>query len=309
MQRFRNILIVISGEAMIPASVERAKQLAKANQARVTLMSVSPVAEAGRLGARGADLETQLDSFHREVLDEMAQGFAAEGIVADVVMARGVVFLEAIRQVLRAGHDLVMKAVDEQGQSARYFASDDMHLMRKCPCPVWMLKSDEPRRSRKIMAAIDPESAASGTMDTMVMQLATSLAVVDEAELHVVHAWRLHEESLLRSRRFGMSPSEIENILSAEQAAAQARLDAFLAGFPDMGARRIVSLEKGFAGDVIPHYAAQEGIDTVVMGTLGRTGIAGLFIGNTAEAILASVHCAVIAVKPAGFVSPVTAAD
>jgi nucleotide-binding universal stress UspA family protein len=41
------------------------------------------------------------------------------------------------------------------------------------------------------------------------------------------------------------------------------------------------------------------------MGTLARTGMPGVVIGNTAERILDDVTCSVIAVKPPGFVSPV----
>ena len=43
----------------------------------------------------------------------------------------------------------------------------------------------------------------------------------------------------------------------------------------------------------------------VVMGTLARSGIRGLLIGNTAERILDDLDASVIAVKPPGFVSPV----
>ena len=41
------------------------------------------------------------------------------------------------------------------------------------------------------------------------------------------------------------------------------------------------------------------------MGTVGRTGVQGFFIGNTAEEILNQVECSVLAVKPPGFESPV----
>ena len=46
-------------------------------------------------------------------------------------------------------------------------------------------------------------------------------------------------------------------------------------------------------------------VDLVVMGTVGRTGLKGLIMGNTAETILRSVRCSVLAVKPEGFVTPV----
>ena len=42
------------------------------------------------------------------------------------------------------------------------------------------------------------------------------------------------------------------------------------------------------------------------MGTVGRTGIPGLLIGNTAETILQQVDCSVLAIEPPGFVTPVT---
>ena len=44
----------------------------------------------------------------------------------------------------------------------------------------------------------------------------------------------------------------------------------------------------------------------IVMGTVCRTGVAGLLIGNTAEVVLQQAECAVLAVKPDGFLSPVT---
>jgi universal stress protein E len=43
-----------------------------------------------------------------------------------------------------------------------------------------------------------------------------------------------------------------------------------------------------------------------VMGTISHTGIEGILIGNTAETILHRIDCSVLAVKPEGFITPVT---
>ena len=45
----------------------------------------------------------------------------------------------------------------------------------------------------------------------------------------------------------------------------------------------------------------------LVMGTVGRSGIPGLIIGNTAEKVITSIDCSVLAVKPEHFVTPVLA--
>jgi nucleotide-binding universal stress UspA family protein len=50
-------------------------------------------------------------------------------------------------------------------------------------------------------------------------------------------------------------------------------------------------------------------MDLIVMGTVARTGLGGLLIGNTAESVLQRVDCSVLAVKPEGFVSPVRLED
>ena len=65
-------------------------------------------------------------------------------------------------------------------------------------------------------------------------------------------------------------------------------------------------VSKGMAGKIIPTFARKLKIDLIVMGTVARTGIPGVFIGNTAESVLSQIDCSVLAVKPPEFVTPVT---
>ncbi|MGL5370173.1 MAG: universal stress protein, partial [Plesiomonas shigelloides] len=44
----------------------------------------------------------------------------------------------------------------------------------------------------------------------------------------------------------------------------------------------------------------------VILGTIGRTGISAAFIGNTAEHVIDRLTCDLLAVKPNGFVCPIT---
>jgi universal stress protein E len=41
--------------------------------------------------------------------------------------------------------------------------------------------------------------------------------------------------------------------------------------------------------------------DVVVMGALSRSGLKGLFLGNTAEDVLDRLHSDLVIVKPTGF--------
>ncbi|MEW8584193.1 MAG: universal stress protein, partial [Candidatus Thiodiazotropha sp.] len=62
---------------------------------------------------------------------------------------------------------------------------------------------------------------------------------------------------------------------------------------------------KGEPSTVIHQISDRLNADLIVMGTVGRSGIPGLFIGNTAEEVLQNTRASILAVKPPSFVSPV----
>ena len=65
-------------------------------------------------------------------------------------------------------------------------------------------------------------------------------------------------------------------------------------------------LVKGVARKEIPAMAKRIEADLVVMGTVGRQGVPGFIMGNTAETILNQIDCSVLAIKPPGFITPVS---
>lgn len=314
MQRFRKILVVCDEGGASEAALARAEWLARMNGAAVTLIDVidSRPGEFARLfadlpGTRRAEIEQQVLDGHRTRLDELAEPLRKGGIDVTTVTEQGIRFLNVIRRVMREGHDLVLKCGSEVEDGGLLYASDDMHLMRKCPCPVWILKGEQAAQTRYILAAVDPEAddPQREALSRMVMELATSLARNDGAKVEAINAWRLLEEQALRSGRVRLAPEEVDSILEKERKVSRQRLDALVNRHRISDDSPGIVHKKGFAGDVIPNYVKLHEIDTIVMGTVGRTGVRGLFIGNSAETILNRVECSVIALKPPGFVSPV----
>ncbi|MEL7130993.1 MAG: universal stress protein [Pseudomonadota bacterium] len=310
MQRFKNILIVSNPEGVSDALITRAAWLAKANGARLTLLDVSETNQSDltRLlstlsGTRGADLLAA----RQDQLEPAAQTLRDKGAEVSTALAQGIGFIEVIRRVLIHDHDLVLKAA-EQTPSWSVLGGPDMHLLRKCPCPVWILNSVAEPSSNRIMAAVDPdpEDTTRDALNNKVMQLATSLATQDDARLDVLNAWYLHDEHLLRSSRIHTPPEEVEALLLKTKQDSHARLTALTDQYSEFASRMQVMHVKGVAADVIAQHTQDQRIDTLIMGTLGRTGLSGMFIGNTADTILSRVTCSVLAVKPEGFISPVT---
>jgi len=241
-------------------------------------------------------------------LEQAARPAREQGIEVVTKVLFGKAFLEIIREVLREDHDLVMKtARGEGGPKGTIFGSLAMHLLRKCPCPVWVVKKSAGARYRRIVAAVDPNPSdpPRDLLNVKIMDLAISLARREGSELLVVHAWSLYGETLLRGGFGRTDKEEVDRLLKDAEAEHRKRLEDLLGKQDLQGLPWRTHLIKGDAGRVIPALAAEKEADLIVMGTVSRSGVAGLLIGNTAEKTLQRVECSILAVKPDGFVSPV----
>ena len=319
MKRFKNILMVCDDQGLHDAMIGRAIWLAKANGARVTLVDVIDAAPgdltrklAALPGIRSYDFEHEVLELHRARLAEVGGAFRAEKIDTTELVLQGTPFLEIIKQVLRDGHDLVLKGIDRPQTSNFFFSSTHLHLLRKCPCPVWVIKKSRRRQYARVLAAVDPDPADAGrdALNHLIMDLATSLSATDGSELHVLNAWGFDEESTLRHSAFIKIPTEdLDTLIEAERQKSEAMLSRLLRDYPEDDTERAtarqVHLIKGNAEEEIPAFARKRRVELIIMGTVARTGISGLFIGNTAESVLNQIECSILAVKPPGFETPV----
>ncbi len=311
-QQFKNILIAVGRKTRSKAILARGATLAQRNQARLTVIDVVEEApgEAFRLLPSGSPMELPdyIMARRSQDLEQLIAPLRQKGIQVDLKVLPGTPFLEIIRQVLRNRHDLLMTTAEGQSRlKEMLFGSTTMHLLRKCPCPVWVMKPTQPSHYHRILAAVDPDpfDQERNTLNQTIMELATSLAHLEKSELHVVHTWTLYGESILRGSRMDVPRSEMQQLLHKARDEHRRRLNELLRQYPLEKLKHQVHLLKGDAGKVIPKLAQAKGVELIVMGTVSRTGITGLLIGNTAENVLRQVDCSVLTVKPAGFASPI----
>jgi nucleotide-binding universal stress UspA family protein len=311
MQRFKNILFLADGSEGQETVLERAAKLAHSNKAKLTLFDTVETSEfvppEEFLAETVKGLREALIRDRREDLDVLSKELVKRypSLNVAVMIEKGNKARGAIRAVLSGEHDLVMKAPQRgSAKLGMLFGGTDQKLMRKCPCPVWIVKPDKPS-FQKILAAVEvnPNEPEAGSIAKRIMELSTSLAASEGSELHVLHAWDLVGEVKLRSGHINIA--DVEKLVAQMEAAHQKGLDQLVKEHPYD--RTHVHLVRGDAGDVIVDFAEAQQIDLVVIGTVGRTGIPGLLIGNTAEEVLSSVQCSVLTLKPEGFKSPIEA--
>ena len=318
MKRFQNIVFILADEDFNSPSnaLQRAVTLANNNQAELTLLHIVPklsvTSESESFRQRLSELHQQALSNEQQRLQALAHSLPYQ---TQVQVRSGKKYMEVILAVLAEGYDLVAKAADETLWLDRILGSNDMNLLRKCPCPVWLMRGDEKQDYKNIIAAVDFNAEQSQHHDqqlnTLITDLASSLALSDFATLHVANAYDVPEAGFISL--WVEQPDDVERELyETECDIRQSKMNHLLSdmkhrlgeqNYQYLAPRK--HLRKGEPAQELAKLAEELEADLVVMGTVSRTGIAGVLIGNTAEAMLSQLTCSVLVVKPEGFVCPI----
>ncbi len=208
-------------------------------------------------------------------------------------------------------HELDLLLVEPDmmtGMKRFFFGSLAMSLIRRAPCPVWVVKQPVSDTYQRILIAVDPndENETTIALNDKLIQIGTSYARKLSAECYLITAWCLPGESMLSGPFIHTPDVELEKLKVAQKVECahnfeklQARHKAQLKGC----ATRMIHGDPGYS---IVEFVRDQRIDLVIMGTLARSGMQGLVIGNTAETVISQIECSIMAIKPDGFVSPIS---
>ena len=211
-------------------------------------------------------------------------------------------FVEIIHAVQRDGYDLVV--VGTRGHSLlkrMLVGSTATKLARKCPCPVLIARPRDIRQLRHVLVPVD-FSDVSGKL----LALAGSLAHAAGATLDLLHVYDMSDlkDAPLLSDSARSDFARYRRQVREDALERMQRLAG--SGGKHTTVNMTFNVAPGLAWQAIQRSARRLESDLIVMGSVGRGGLPGLLIGNTAEKILHTTNLPLLVVKPEGFVSPVT---
>lgn len=310
MKNFRRILFVSQGLAPEIEALKQALSTARNNAAALEALVISP--------AFPSNLAAYKERFEQSLRERFAADLAAarEALKLDAATLPVELTLDSgeapavriVRKVLRGAHDLVIKAAEPR-EGGKGFSVIDMELLRKCPAAVWLSRPIGASRDEiRVAVAVDPESPqpSARTLSVRLLQVARDLADSASGSLGVISCWDYEYEAYLRNNAWiRMSDQEIAEAVAQADTTHQEGLAALLKDSA-IGGQIDVQRMRGRPAERIPAFVAERSVDILVMGTVARTGLPGFLIGNTAESVLQSLGCSLVAFKPEGFVSPVS---
>ncbi|WP_342753564.1 universal stress protein UspE [Pantoea sp. MBD-2R] len=243
-----------------------------------------------------------------EWIREQAKAYLEAGVNIEVkVIWHNRPFEAIIQEVLDGGYDLLLKMAHQHDRlQAVVFTPTDWHLLRKCPCPVWMVKDQPWPEGGKAVVAVNlaSDEPHHDPLNTRLVKETLELAeLVNHTEVHLVGAYPVTPINIAIELP-DFDPSVYNDAIRGQHLLAMKALRQKFSID-----EKYTHVDKGLPEEVIPSLASHLDAGVVVLGTIGRTGLSAAFLGNTAEQVIDHLRCDLLAIKPEGFTSPVELDD
>ncbi|MGL4861272.1 MAG: universal stress protein UspE [Enterobacteriaceae bacterium] len=306
---YQNLLVAINPDQDDQPALRRAVYLLRKNGGKIkAFLSIYDFSyEMTTLlssGERQAMRQSVIEQ-RTEWVRQQCQHYLSENVPIEIkVVWHSRPFEAIIQEVLSAQHDLVLKMAHQHDRlESLIFTPTDWHLLRKCPCAVWMVKNKPWPESGSALVAVNlsSEEPYHQPLNQKLLRESMALAAaVGNTELHLVTAYPSTPINISIELP-DFDPSAYNEAIRGQHLVAMKALRQQFAISEDK-----THVERGLPEKVIPDLAEHLNSGIVVMGTVGRTGISAAFIGNTAEHLIGHLRCDLLAIKPDGYVSPVT---
>ncbi|MBN2249680.1 MAG: universal stress protein [Campylobacterales bacterium] len=312
MKHYQNILYLMNPSAERTYGLKQALSMARNSSAPLHLLMLYP--------ALPKELQAQQEAFEAFLSERMEASLknAQEALGGEVVeptrevmMADSSPVVTITRYVLRHEYDLLVKEAEDTGGESGFKALD-MSLLRKCPSALYLARPiSHPRENIRVAVAVDPITESEDARDLNIRLLQDSRSMADSCSgtLDIVSCWEYpYEEYLRHNPWLKVTEKELSDAVTNIENEHRTALDVLIADADIKGKKRVHHL-RGEAAELLDKFVRDEKVDIMVMGTVARTGIAGFVIGNTAENVFEKLNCSLLALKPAGYVSPIKAYD
>jgi nucleotide-binding universal stress UspA family protein len=201
--------------------------------------------------------------------------------------------LEAIRE--QEADLLVIGTRGLTGVSHLLLGSTAQRVVQHATCPVLSVHPGDHEEHRRIRTVLVPTDFSRDAESATAAARRVLGADIEGARIVLLNAYHLPFEYTA----YGTIPMSIDYTRDVE-GAAQEKLAEIAAKLAADGLEVEIRAVEGYPPDVIVDEAEKSSADLIAMGTHGRTGLAHLFLGSTAERVVQHARCPVLTVRRQG---------
>lgn len=296
---FKNIVIATRTVDGLAAALERATAIEHVTEAEVTVIDVlwEHFTDEPNNVISAADKERLIDHYvarEQRELDRALDPFRSKIETLDALVYWAKRLEDRIAdEVASLEADLVIKAITEPSHGLKDWISMplDWRVMRNLHVPVLFALGEHWQDPKRVLAAVDVTDRHEA-VTSRIIDCATRFAEVFDCGIDLVTTFRPIAEHA--------HPALVSNydVVRDNMRSSRLRdLEAIAAGISRPTTLHVV---EGHAGPTIETLALEIGASVTVIGTAARHGLGKLFLGNTAEEIIAHISGDLVTVSAPG---------
>ncbi|MBA6349097.1 universal stress protein UspE [Colwellia sp. BRX8-9] len=306
MDKYKKILAVIDPTTENQKALKRAIELARHSGGQITaFLTIYDLSYEMTTMLSGEEREAMRQSVINDRklwLDEKISETDHQDITIDTcIIWHNRPFEKIIKKVLAENFDIVIKGTHQHDKlKSVIFTPTDWHILRKCPCPVLLVKDHSWPSNGNLLTALnigsdDDEHKA---LNNKLTQESIVFSSLIKANVHLVNSYPGTPVNIaIEIPEFNASEYN-DTMFNHHKSAMKDHANSFNIPLKN------THVKEGLPEDVIQSISKHVDAELVVLGTIGRTGISAALIGNTAEHVIDRLNCDVLAIKPDGYLSP-----
>jgi universal stress protein E len=187
-------------------------------------------------------------------------------------------------------YDLIVKTGHRS--ETPFYTPTDWQLFRKAPAPVYCVTATGYQAQKTVLVALDLMTASDEKqlLNRRLLETAFQLSVQTASQLHCCFAIRI--PTLVRDMELIDVAAHTHKVENEARSKNEAWLDDY-----DID-KSFIHIEQGTPWRVVSSISAKIKAHCIVIGSAGRTGVAGQLIGNTAEKVIHNAKTDLLVINP-----------
>jgi universal stress protein E len=280
----KRVLVVADIEDDDRLSLEKARDIAVPLQASIEIVKfIHPTEQSGLSDVQRVAQNSQLlSSMITQIFDETTR--VSHSVVISEHIADWVV-----NRCSETPIDLVIKSGHRS--ESLFHQPSDWTLIRHLSCPILLVNHDKWNSQSNILLTLDVATKESQhqQLNALMLNWGKFWHQAIQTKLHAVYSIPVNKALL------ELEVVDKNLVMKKKAPAAKQAMQALLAEFEMDSVHCHIAV--GPAEKTIPHLANELHSDLVIIGSVGREGVSGFVLGNTAEKVIHNLRTDCLVVK------------
>jgi nucleotide-binding universal stress UspA family protein len=290
----RPLLVATDFSETAEAAADWAVEIAAARGHRIHLMHVLTLPPPRpHYAPAPPDLQNALRDAATQQLAAEEKRLAGRGVEVETILEIGVPSQTLVRTAREL--DAALLVIGTRGLTGLthlLLGSTAERVVQHAECPVLTVHPEDAGEHRDLTTVLVPTDFSSDAQKA-IHTAHRLLEDLDEARLILLHAFNLPVEYTA----YGPIPTSV-NYLEDAGIEAEQQLNRIASELEKREGLKVETLAReGYPPEVICAEAEKAEADLIVMGTHGRSGLAHLLLGSTAERVVQKAPCPVMTVR------------